>query len=209
MSNKAKYFSIIEQDIEFKSKKFENCYLNDKILSDELQYVLDRKQYETTLGNSLENPSLLLKPQFIRETTTEIKEGKEGRDFGEKYKEKSYYKNKKAEYSASESNETGGKSDKIKIHDFINVSPYIKENLIPDENGIIITIFFLLCQLIFDVLLLLKIFFSLAQNDFFSAFRDYLANSSILFGITYVIYCYMFYGFRILNLQDLSRFGFA
>ena len=136
--SESKYFTTIEQDIEFKSKKFENCYLNDKILSDELQYVLDRKQYETTLGNSLENPSLLLKPQFIRETTTEIKEGKEGKGFGKKYREQSYYKNKKAKYYASESNETGGKSDKIKIHDFINVSPYIKENLIPDENGIII-----------------------------------------------------------------------
>ena len=30
------------------------------------------------------------------------------------------------------------KDDKIKIHDFINVSPYMKENLIPDENGLII-----------------------------------------------------------------------
>ena len=55
--------------------------MNIGILSDELQYVLDRKQYEKTLGNFLENPSLLLKSQFIRETTTEIQKGKEGEEF--------------------------------------------------------------------------------------------------------------------------------
>ena len=91
-----------------------------------MQYVLDRKQYETTLGNSLENPSLLLKPQFIRETTTEIKKGKEGRDFGEKYSKLCREVRSKRKYSGSESDEMGGKSDKIKIHDFINVSPWKK-----------------------------------------------------------------------------------
>ena len=118
------------------SKKYKNCYLNNKILSDELQYVLDRKQYEITLGNSLENPSLLLKPQFIRETTNEIQKGKEGTEFEKRnYEDDRIMANRDCLY---DSDISSFKDDKIKIHDFINVSPYMKENLIPDENGFII-----------------------------------------------------------------------
>ena len=37
------YFKTIHEEITFESKKYKNFYLNNKILSDELQYVLDRK----------------------------------------------------------------------------------------------------------------------------------------------------------------------
>ena len=111
-----------------------NKYLNNKILSDELQYVLDRKQYETNLGNSLENPSLLLKPQFIRETTTEIKKGKDGEAF-DRYAEPECAC-MRDDYCPMEKDLI--RDNEIKIHDFINISPYIEENLIPDENGEII-----------------------------------------------------------------------
>ena len=67
-----------------------NKYLNNKILSDEMQYVLDRKQYDISLGNSLEKPSLLMKPQFIRDTTTEIKKGKEGESFRDDFRNEAY-----------------------------------------------------------------------------------------------------------------------
>ena len=119
---------------EFRFMKNKNKYLNNKILSDELQYVLDRKQYQINLGNSLENPSLLLKPQFIRETTTEIQKGKEGEAF-----------DRMVDECARECADTSAYMDRgfhedktIKIHDFIDVSPYIEENLIPDEKGEII-----------------------------------------------------------------------
>ena len=102
--------------------KNENIYLNNKILSDEMQYILDRKQYEINLGNSLEKPSLLLKPQYIRDATTEIKEGVEGVEFfNEESSKRKYLK-------------CGGKrsfedfdydDDNFTVHDFINVSPYI------------------------------------------------------------------------------------
>ena len=120
---------------EFQFIKNKNKYLNNKILSDELQYVLDRKQYQTTLGNSLENPSLLLKPQFIRETTTEIQKGKEGEAF-DRYAEPECAMDKA--YGSAYKGRGFGEDKTIKIHDFINVSPYIEDNLIPDENGEII-----------------------------------------------------------------------
>ena len=122
---------------EFYCNKNKNIYLNKKILSDEMQYVLDRKQYEINLGNSLEKPSLLMKPQFIRDTTTEIKKGKEGESFARENRldeccmdaKSSLYKN---EYDSDYMRQL------ITVHDFINTSPYIKENLIPNENGEII-----------------------------------------------------------------------
>ena len=120
---------------EFKFTKNKNKYLNNKILSDELQYVLDRKQYQINLGNSLEKPSLLLKPQFIRETTTQIQEGKEGEAF-DKIEEKECPQEieEKKRYIEKDLEE----DNNIRIHDFINVSPYIEENLIPDDKGEII-----------------------------------------------------------------------
>ena len=116
--------------------KNENKYLNNKILSDKMQYILDRKQYEINLGNSLEKPSLLLKPQYIRDTTTEIKEGEKGEEFiNKKCKEKNYNKSK---YCKRHIHDLDYDDENFTVHDFINVSPYIEENLIPDENGEII-----------------------------------------------------------------------
>ena len=144
------YFGVKNKEMVFEYKDYKNIYLNKKILSDELQYVLDRKQYKINLGNPLENPSLLLKPQFIRDTSTEIKEGREGEEFEvedespiESIKYKKKCKKKKMKYDGdeyrNESEESKYELDsRIKIHDFINISPYIKENLIPDENGEII-----------------------------------------------------------------------
>ena len=120
----------------FYMTKNKNKYLNNKILSDEMQYVLDRKQYEINLGNSLEKPSLLMKPQFIRDTTTEIKKGKEGEEFRDYAKMEPRMAKCCAKYG-----EGAGFSEHergIKVHDFINVSPYIEENLIPNENGEVI-----------------------------------------------------------------------
>ena len=129
-----------------KSCQKTNIYLNDKILSDEMQYILDRKEYEANFGNSLEKPSLLMKPQFIRDTQTEIIQGEEGQDFdsdykknkkGKKDKDKKKSKDKdkkKKRYSDSESEETNNQNMQ-KLYNFISVPPIIKENLIPNENG--------------------------------------------------------------------------
>ena len=135
LSSKFFEYRTNNQFREFNFAESKNKYLNNKILSDELQYVLDRKQYKTNLGNSLENPSLLLKPQFIRDTTTELQKGKEGEAF-----------DRLAEPEcATACMDTcctmarGMMNDNdIKLHDFINQSPFVAENLVPDENGEII-----------------------------------------------------------------------
>ena len=133
-------FRITNESQEFITIKNKNKYLNNKILSDEMQYVLDRKQYEINLGNSLEKPSLLLKPQFIRDTTTEIKKGKEGEAFRDNYdrmdKECCYMAKRCMPGMAFDID--GYKAGGIKVHDFINMSPFIKENLVPNENGEVI-----------------------------------------------------------------------
>ena len=130
-------FRMMNEEQEFNITKATNIYLNNKILSDEIQYVLDRKQYEINLGNSLEKPSLLLKPQFIRDTTTEIKEGREGEGFGRlNAKEKRGYPVESCCKKCKRRLEM--EDTRIKVHDFINVSPLIEENLIPDENGEVI-----------------------------------------------------------------------
>ena len=123
----------------FFTEKIKNKYLNNKILSDEMQYVLDRKQYEINLGNSLEKPSLLMKPQFIRDTTTEIKKGREGEAFRENAKEcmmdACYDKCCREDLFDGG---FGAHERGIRVHDFINVSPYIEENLVPNDNGEVI-----------------------------------------------------------------------
>ena len=133
------FYRLRNENQTFNINKYKNKYLNNKILSDEMQYVLDRKQYEINLGNSLDKPSLLLKPQYIRDTTTEIKEGKDGKGFIDRRDE--MCDDCCCINTCAECGEGGFIDEEkkgIKVHDFINVSPFIKENLIPNENGEVI-----------------------------------------------------------------------
>jgi hypothetical protein len=135
LSSKFFEYRINNQFREFQFAESKNKYLNNKILSDELQYVLDRKQYQINLGNSLENPSLLLKPQFIRDTTTELQKGKEGEAF-DRYAEPECAK---CSMDTCRTMARGMMNvNNIKLHDFINQSPFVAENLVPNENGEII-----------------------------------------------------------------------
>jgi hypothetical protein len=79
-----------------------------------------------------------MKPQFIRDTTTEIKKGREGESFAkESRREDRIYNGYNKNYDARDYG-SSGQQKLITVHDFINTSPYIKENLIPNENGEII-----------------------------------------------------------------------
>jgi hypothetical protein len=152
-----------------------NIYLSNRLLNEEIQYVLDRKQYERFMGNSLDKPSLLLKRHFIRDTTTLIKEAKEGTNYQkvqlEKLQEKeiSPEKSKKKLGKKMDSYRggpemydligfSGATSQLIGIYpkndlneilrasgdifskiinfpNFLQYSPLIISNLIPDHNG--------------------------------------------------------------------------
>lgn len=43
--------------------------MSNKKVSDEIRYVFERKQLEGKLGNTLERPTLLIKKNFIKETS--------------------------------------------------------------------------------------------------------------------------------------------
>ena len=137
--NTSSFFNYIQNqdNTTFNYNRIKNIYLNNKILSDEIQYVLDRKNFSSLLGNSLSKPSLLVKPQYIRDTTTEIQEGKEEKEF------------EKDDSACTEECECGAggfgmycgngiRNSEIITHDFISIPPLIMTNLFPDENGNII-----------------------------------------------------------------------
>ena len=118
----------------FPQSQWKNVYLNNKIIHEEIQYVLDRKQYEKVLGNPLEKPSLLVKPQFIRDTNTDIAKPKEGRGFeGEEKCE-----DRGAIFGASNSEMTTGggyRENTFTAYDFISHTPLTLTNLYPTEKG--------------------------------------------------------------------------
>ena len=49
----------------------ENSFLSEKLLSDEVNYVLNRKNKENYIGNTLDKPAALLKRHFVRDTNPE------------------------------------------------------------------------------------------------------------------------------------------
>ena len=118
----------------FPQSQWKNVYLNNKIIHEEIQYVLDRKQYEKVLGNPLEKPSLLVKPQFIRDTNTDIAKPKEGRGFeGEEKCE-----DRGAIFGASNSKMTTGggyRENTFTAYNFISHTPLTLTNLYPTEKG--------------------------------------------------------------------------
>lgn len=53
----------------FLFRQQESIFMSNKKVSDEIRYVFERKQLEGKLGNTLERPSLLIKKNFIKETS--------------------------------------------------------------------------------------------------------------------------------------------
>ena len=53
----------------FNFTQWKNIYLSNRTLSDENRYYMERKMQEKTIGNFLEKPTVLLKRNFIRDTT--------------------------------------------------------------------------------------------------------------------------------------------
>lgn len=53
----------------FRFHKWTNFYLSNRKLGDEFRYVFDRKYTQRFMGNQLDRPCLLLKRNFVRDTT--------------------------------------------------------------------------------------------------------------------------------------------
>jgi hypothetical protein len=75
-------FRVQESVDVFKFAAYENTYLSEKNLSDEINYVLERKGKQTFMGNTLEKPSGLVKRHFNKKTTAETEHLEVERDFG-------------------------------------------------------------------------------------------------------------------------------
>jgi len=63
-----------------------NVYLSNRTISEEYNYVLERKKLEKFIGNTLERPQILLKRTELRETQFEKETLDTGRDFESKEK---------------------------------------------------------------------------------------------------------------------------
>ena len=148
-----------EESIVHKFKKWENDYIVNKELNDEIQYVFDRKQLDRYMGNTLEKPSLVMKRQFVRDTTVEIQEVKQGTEFKKMERKVKMRKEARLEqdsYSGrcdsdrqnegyndiyledSEMKEMNKCQDELNLsgyHNWLVNSPITLNNLKPDENG--------------------------------------------------------------------------
>jgi hypothetical protein len=62
----------------YKLKQNSNTYLGSKKLSDEIQYVLDRKNKRTYIGNTLDKPQSILNHQFNKTTSQDVETLKVG-----------------------------------------------------------------------------------------------------------------------------------
>ena len=80
-----KYWNMLNEGVEnFISSKFgkwKNIYLSNRILNEELQYVLQRRNLDNQLGNSLPLPSLLLKRAYKRDCENEEEKLEKGNEY--------------------------------------------------------------------------------------------------------------------------------
>lgn len=74
----------VYQKEEFLLAYVENSFLSERKLADEIQYVLDRKNKEIFMGNTLEKPTMLLKRHYNKETIQLEEQLQMGRDFKDK-----------------------------------------------------------------------------------------------------------------------------
>ena len=80
-----KYFNMLndgsENYVSSKFSKWKNIYLSNRILNEEIQYVLQRRNLDTYLGNSLPMPSLLLKRAYKSSCENEEEKLEKGNEY--------------------------------------------------------------------------------------------------------------------------------
>ena len=80
-----KYSNMLTEGIENlvtnKFSKWKNIYLSNRILNEEIQYVLQRQELENQLGNNLPMPSLLLKRAYKRDCQNEEEKLEKGNEY--------------------------------------------------------------------------------------------------------------------------------
>ena len=80
-----KYWNMLNDGVEnlIKNKysQWKNIYLSDRVLNEEIQYVLQRRNLDAQLGNSLQMPSLLLKRTYKRDCENEEEKLEKGNEY--------------------------------------------------------------------------------------------------------------------------------
>jgi hypothetical protein len=127
-------------------QNWKNFYLSNRLLNEEIQYVFDRKYFERFIGNSLERPSLLMKRQYVRDTTTDFEQVAVGTEYDKKEADviktaESMSRSKVCKRKMDKSGGSWGKSGQSlysNFHNFLAYSPAMLLNLIPNEHGEIV-----------------------------------------------------------------------
>lgn len=117
---------------------------SEKRLSDEMSYVLMRRQRESIMGNQLDRPSLLMKNQFVRETETMDVDPAAGqvarsRQEGESEPNANNASRRRAAARAyADESVTMAVENSYKDYaNFLSCAPLQLFNLRPDDNGIV------------------------------------------------------------------------
>ena len=118
-----------------KFSRWKNIYLSNRILNEEIQYVLQRQEMENQLGNSLPMPSLLLKRAYKRDCQNEEEKLAKGNE----------YKRQDADMGAGRGGKFGhgmtraeSNKDNTDYFNFLKYSGYVKYNIEPinlNNNG--------------------------------------------------------------------------
>jgi hypothetical protein len=125
-----KYRNMLNQGVEnlisHKFSNWSNMYLSNRVLNEEIEYVLQRRNLENQLGNSLLMPSLLLKRAYKRDCNNE----EEALEAGDNYDRESEYmeKVKKKGPKCSKNKEDRNNTD---FYNFLKYSGYVLNNIEP------------------------------------------------------------------------------
>ena len=121
------YNEGVENIISCKFSIWKNIYLSSRVLNEEIEYVLQRRNLQNQLGNSLPMPSLLLKRVYKKDCVNEEEKLEEGEVY--KGEESAYNKErKKAKKRLSIENEKGVNTD---FYNFLKNSGYALNNIEP------------------------------------------------------------------------------
>ena len=127
-----KYLNLLNDGVEnlVKSEftKWKNIYLSNRVLNEEIQYVLQRRNLDNQMGNSLPMPSLLLKRAYKKDCTNEDEKLEKGDE---------YHKMEEAMGSGAASsmgrgiNQLTKKSFNNDFYNFLKCSGYSLNNIEP------------------------------------------------------------------------------
>ena len=71
----------VENLVKSEFTKWKNIYLSNRVLNEEIQYVLQRRNLDNQMGNSLPMPSLLLKRAYRKDCTNEEEKLEKGNEY--------------------------------------------------------------------------------------------------------------------------------